>query len=84
VRNGGGGGGGAQGGDERASRSAHRFAPHVGRELTPRPEIQNQGNNLHVSGIARNIDERMLEDLFNTAGKVSYQTYVILWDRADF
>lgn len=81
MRNGGGGGGGgAQGGDERASRSAHPFAPHAGRELTPRPEIQNQGNNLHVSGIARNIDERMLEDLFNTAGKVSWRSQVHLWD----
>jgi hypothetical protein len=33
-------------------------------------EENNQGNNLHISGLARVIDNRMLEDLFSKVGKV--------------
>lgn len=33
-------------------------------------EETNQGNNLHISGLARVIDNRMLEDLFSKVGKV--------------
>jgi RNA recognition motif-containing protein len=35
------------------------------------PEEQNQGDNLHVSGLARNISEQALTDLFNQYAKVS-------------
>ncbi|GFZ45334.1 hypothetical protein JCM24511_03060 [Saitozyma sp. JCM 24511] len=34
-------------------------------------EETNQGNNLHISGLARVIDNRMLEDLFSKVGKES-------------
>jgi hypothetical protein len=33
--------------------------------------VQNPGSNLHVSGLAKVIDQRYLEDLFNKHGKVS-------------
>lgn len=32
---------------------------------------QNQGNNLHVSGLAKSVDIPMLEDVFGKIGKVS-------------
>ncbi|RSH89292.1 hypothetical protein EHS25_002404 [Saitozyma podzolica] len=34
------------------------------------PEESNQGNNLHISGLARVIDNRMLEDMFSKVGKI--------------
>lgn len=44
----------------------------IGQTLKFRPEgeAQNQGNNLHVSGLARSVDVRMLEDVFGKVGKV--------------
>ena len=33
---------------------------------------QNQGNNLHVSGLAKSVDVAMLEDVFGKIGKVSF------------
>jgi len=39
-------------------------------ERVPRPEAANQGNNLHVSGLARSITVSFLEDLFSKYGKI--------------
>lgn len=37
----------------------------------PDPGEQNQGDNLHVSGLARSITLQQLEDMFNAVAKVS-------------
>jgi hypothetical protein len=43
-----------------------------GRDDRPPPAAeQNQGNNLHVSGLAKSVDVPMLEDTFGKIGKVS-------------
>lgn len=34
------------------------------------PEEQNQGDNLHVSGLSRNMTEKQLTELFNQYAKV--------------
>ena len=39
----------------------------------PPPAEQNQGNNLHVSGLAKSVDVPMLEDVFGKVGKVSFR-----------
>lgn len=38
--------------------------------IRPEGEAQNQGNNLHVSGLARTVDVAMLEAVFGKIGKV--------------
>ena len=37
----------------------------------PPPAEANQGNNLHVSGLAKSVDVPMLEEAFGKIGKVS-------------
>ncbi|ORY31396.1 hypothetical protein BCR39DRAFT_526441 [Naematelia encephala] len=51
---------GGSGGGDRSDR---------GRPDNGEPPV-NKGNNLHVSGLARSIDEKYLEDLFSKHGKV--------------
>lgn len=43
----------------------------------PPPAEANQGNNLHVSGLAKSVDVPMLEEAFGKIGKVSSSALVI-------
>jgi len=48
----------------------------------PPPAEANQGNNLHVSGLAKSVDVPMLEEAFGKIGKVA-QTPSNGWNKAD-
>jgi len=44
----------------------------------PPPAEANQGNNLHVSGLAKSVDVPMLEEAFGKIGKVSF-SILLIW-----
>ncbi|WVN88760.1 uncharacterized protein L203_103973 [Cryptococcus depauperatus CBS 7841] len=62
----------ARGDDARSPRRDRSRSPARAEERgrTDGPAPVNKGNNLHVSGLSRVVNERMLEDLFSKAGKV--------------
>ncbi len=43
---------------------------HVASDVSNDDGSTNKGNNLHVSGLARSITDRVLEDHFSKVGKI--------------